>query len=157
MVGEKPDLPLGLCEKRGRQGGLAQEGTGDGKRFDRSRLASRTSPLARLRHQLWRDPYDTLAAGEQEALERARHMTAVLERSHPLLIQGAPPEKQLPMPRLARGDRALSDELARRSLGGGRGVTSLVGVDSDYDHFRSPFLGWPLTAECQRTGLSGGV
>ena len=61
------------------------------------------------------------------------------------------------MASLARRHGQLVEKLAGRGFDGDGGVSLLVWVNPDYDHSRSPFLRWPVTAECQRTGLSGGV
>jgi hypothetical protein len=87
VVVQEPDLALLPRQESRRQIRLAQEGTRDRKRVDRIRLASCACPLARVRHQLRRHPHDALPAGEQEALERAGDVPAVLERPHPLGVK----------------------------------------------------------------------
>ena len=47
-----------------------------------------------------RDAHDPLAGGQQRLLEPARHVPAVLDRPHPLLIQAARPPQRGEMPRL---------------------------------------------------------
>src|ERR671936_1298117 len=61
------------------------------------------------------------------------------------------------MPLHPRLHRPLRSQLTRPPIDTGSRVASLVRVDSDYDHSRSPFLRWPPTTGRQRTGLSGGV
>ena len=43
-----------------------------------------------------RDAHDPLAAGDQEPLERAGHVPAVLDRPHPLGVERSRPSQQLP-------------------------------------------------------------
>jgi hypothetical protein len=84
MVEQQPDLARAALEQRDWQLGLAQRSPRDRERVDRVRLAPLTSAAAGAGHQLRRHPHDPLARSEQEALGRARHVPAVLERSQPL-------------------------------------------------------------------------
>ena len=60
-------------------------------RVDAVGLAAIAAAAALAGHQPGRDPDDALAADEQEPLERARDVPAVLDRPHPLVAQAARP------------------------------------------------------------------
>jgi hypothetical protein len=119
---------------------LSQRGAGDGEGIDRIGLATGALPPARLAHQLRRHPDDPLAAGEEEALEGARDMAAVLDRPDALWVEVPPPVKQLGKARLAGARRQLTGQLAGSRKYRRAGVALLVGVRSDHDHLPRPFV-----------------
>ena len=73
--------------------------------------------LARAGHQLRRHPHDALAAREQEALQRARHVPAVLERPHALaVVEPTRPHQQI----LERAGAARAPSRRRATCAGRR-------------------------------------
>ena len=88
-----------------------------------------------MAHQLWRHPDDALATADQEALQGAGDVAAVLEGEPPLLALFAGPEQKLLVSRRAGRNGELGTQLAARLIDGHGGVGALVGVDSDYDHW----------------------
>ena len=84
MIDQPRDLALRAGQIRDRQIVLADRRPRD-RRSRRSRRTCRTArDLALGRHQLRMHPDHALAGPEQEPLERARDVAAVLDRPHPL-------------------------------------------------------------------------
>src|SRR5262249_57604125 len=77
---------------------------------------------------------------EEEALEAARHMAAILDRPHPLLTEPACPREQAFMADIARLDRQLAKRLGSLRIERHRGVAALVCVRSNHDHSSRPFV-----------------
>jgi len=93
VVCQQLDLQGPFIQMGGGQcfGALLERRPGDRQGVDRIRLAGCALALARLAHQLRWDADDPLPRGDEEALERAGDVAAVLERPDPLLIERATP------------------------------------------------------------------
>ena len=93
VIDQQPEVELGPGQLRDRQRleAFAQRGAGDGERVDAVGLAALAAARARAGHQPGRDPDDALAAGDQEPLEGARDVPAVLQRPDPLAAEAARP------------------------------------------------------------------
>ena len=104
VIDQQPQIELGPVELRGRERvqALLQRGAGDVERVDRVGLAALAGALARLGRQVRRDPQHPLAALDQKPLQRPRHVPAVLERPHALLVESARPLQQRRRTRGAR-------------------------------------------------------
>ena len=74
---------------------LLQGGPGDAERVDRIGLAALPCRAPSARHVLRRDAHHPLPAREQEPLERAGDVPAVLDRPHPLAVERSRPHEQL--------------------------------------------------------------
>ena len=152
VVGEQAQLALGAGEARLRQVRLAQGGAGDRGGVDGVALAAGPRTGTGLGHQLRWHAHAGLATRDEEALEAAGEVAAVLEREAALGRERARPAEQA---RLA-GVRGLHRELAKKLAGGGleghRGVALLVRVDPEYDH------SCPLSVRipCRTCGTAGG-
>ena len=117
----------------------------------RSRPARRASPIS-----FGGDPHHPLATREQEALQRARDVPAVLERPHPLGVQLARPDEHMLDARRARRDRPLagtarSPHRQRQRCGSACGCPLRSRSSA-----RSPSLGLPRQTDRRRTDLSWG-
>ena len=110
MIGEQADLHRALVQERRREAldAFAHHRARDRQRVDLIGLAGLALALARLAHQLRRDPHDALARGDQRQLEPARDMPAVLDRPHALLVEFARPAQRLQMPRLVRAESSAA-------------------------------------------------
>ena len=108
VIDQQPDVELDAGQLGDRQplDALAQRRAGDGDRVDAVGLAALAAAAALAGHQPGRDPDDALAADEQEPLEGARDMPAVLQRPHPLVAQAARPIQRRGEPALADRDRS---------------------------------------------------
>ena len=98
MVCQELDLeraPIELCARQ-RAHAFAQRSPSDCQRVDRADRPSAWAPRAPRAH-----------VGDQEALEAPRHMPAVLDRPHPLLIQAASPGQEGGVPG-GRGHHGLA-------------------------------------------------
>jgi hypothetical protein len=82
VIDQQPQIKLRSVQLRGWEGiqPFLQRGAGNIERVDRVGLAALTGALARLRGQMRRDAQHPLAALDQEALERAGHVPAILKR-----------------------------------------------------------------------------
>jgi len=100
------------------------------ERVDRVRLAAPAAGTPLGRGQSRRHPHEPLARGDQLALERAAHMTAVLDRPQALAVERRRPGEQ---PLLAAGQRPLGQQ-PPALIDGGRRQRLLVHVHSDHDH-----------------------
>ena len=111
MIDEQPHVELGPGQPRDRQRleALAQRGAGDRDRIDDIGLAALARRLARAGHQLRRHPHDALAAREQEPLQRAGHVPAVLDRPHPLATNAARPAQQIIKRAALRANRQVGE------------------------------------------------
>jgi hypothetical protein len=74
-------------EVRPGQLGLPQRSPSDRSSVDRIRLARLSGALAGTRHHLGRYPDHRLTRSEQLGFETARHVAAILDRPHPVLIE----------------------------------------------------------------------
>jgi hypothetical protein len=124
---------LGARQPRPRQVGLAQRGPSGRERVDRVGLAELPGRLALARHQLRRNANDVLAGSEQEALQAARDVAAVLQRPLPLSSELLDPLEQLLEALVSCSDRAVSEQLAGGAVDRCGGVRVLVGIHSDDD------------------------
>ena len=89
VVGQDPDLIRLLVQKRDwqRVDPFSERGSRDRGRVDRVRLPGFAHRPSRGLSQPRRDPHDPVAAGEQPALKAPGHVSAVLDRPHPLLVE----------------------------------------------------------------------
>ena len=117
-----------------------------GSDFPRWRALLR-APAAQMR----RDPQHPLAAADQKALQRPRHVPAVLKRPHPLAIKAARPPQQRIEPAPADRDGLLTQQLAGRDRDSGDRVRTLVSVRAKHDHDPRP----PLFHERRTPGGHG--
>src|SRR4029077_15336409 len=120
---------------------LSERRAGNGQGIDRIGLATGALALARGAHQLRGDTNHPLAGGNQEALEGARDVAAVLDRPDALLLTSSPPCEQLAKARLSCRGGQLAGKLAGSRKYRAAGVGCLVGVRSDHDHLLCP-LDW---------------
>ena len=111
-----------------------ERGAGDAERVDRVRLAALARGAPGAGHVLRRDAHDPLAAGDQEPLERAGDVPAVLDRPHPLCVERPRPPQQLAERALARRHGQLAARGGGERVDRAAGVRSLVRVRPDHDH-----------------------
>jgi len=71
---------------------------------------------------------------EQEPLQRAGDVPAVLDRPHPLAAMAARPDQQRVEGSPPRGDRLLVEQATGRRVDGRDGVRALMRVRADHDH-----------------------
>ena len=116
-----------------------ERGARDAERVDRVGLAAIARGAAGARHVLGRDPHDPLAAGDQEPLERAGHVPAVLDRPHPLGVERARPAQQLAEAGVACRHRQLPPRGGGQRVDRPAGMRALVRVRPDHDHAGRPF------------------
>lgn len=97
VVEQELQLQRRLVQMGGGQGlrALAQGGPGDRQGINRIGLAGDALCATAFAHQLRRDPDHPLSGRDQEALERAGDVAAVLDRPDPLGVELPPPGKQL--------------------------------------------------------------
>lgn len=141
VVEQQLQLQGGLVEVGARQrlGALPQRRSGDGQGIDRVGLAAGALTLAGGAHQLRGDSHHALSRCDQEALEGAGDVAAVLQRPDPLLIEAPPPVEELAEARLPGRRGQLAGELTGSRKDRAAGVGSFVGVRSDHDHLACPF------------------
>jgi hypothetical protein len=141
VVREQPDVERPSVQVRSGEvlDSLAQRRPGHAEGVDRVGLAALPGRAASARHVLGRDPHDPLAAGDEEALEGARHVPAVLERPDPLAIEPAGPPQELAEASLARRRRQLPAGAGGEGVDRRAGVGLLVRVRADHDHVHRPF------------------
>ena len=142
MIDQQPDIELGARPAARRAACRGPRGSrrARSRRVDRVGLAALASALARAGHQLGRHAHDALAAREQEPLQRAGDVPAVLDRPHPLCRRA--PRAHISSSsndRRAAADRPCGDRAARRRVDGRQRVRSLVRVRPDHDHLNRPF------------------
>jgi hypothetical protein len=107
--------------------------------------------------ELGRDAHDRFAACEQEPLECAGDVPAVLDRPHPLAVMAARPDQQRVEGPPPRRDRLLAEQPPGRRIDGRDGVRALMRVRADHDHPETlPFAG-VLGPDRRRTLLSRGA
>ena len=114
-------------------------GAGDRECVDRIGLAALARPAPAAGHQLRRHAHDALAAREQEALELAGDVPAVLDRPDALLIERPRPGQHALVPGGRRLDRLAALQLAGLRADRRAGVALLVWIRPDHDHLHRPF------------------
>jgi len=136
MVNQQTQIELRPVQAGGRQPvqAFAQSGPRDRDRVDAVGLAAPARAAPRVGHQLRRHAHDPLAACNQEPLEGARDVPAVLQRPHPLAAQPARPHDKRSEPLGADLDRLLGHQLAGCRRDRGDRVRALMGVGSEHDH-----------------------
>jgi hypothetical protein len=141
VIDQQPDLELDARQLGNRQPikALPQRGTGDGERVDAIRLAALAAAAALPGHQPRRDPHHALAVDQQESLERARDVAAVLQRPYPLGAQPARPIHHGGEPALADVNGLVAEQLAGCRRDRGDRVRALVHVRTEHDHGLRPF------------------
>ena len=125
----------------------------DRDRIDLIALAALAAGAPGPGHQPRRDANDTLATRDQEPLQRARDMPAVLQRPHPLAIEAARPDHQRREPAGTDRDRLVAEHLAGRRVDRRDRVRALVGVRPEHDHdlvhvLSDPDAGRPADRAC---------
>lgn len=97
VIDEQPNIELRARQLRDRQRvqALAQRGSGDLNGIDDIGLAALPSGARQPSASGHVHAHDTLAAGQQEALKRARDMAAVLDRPHACCVQPPRPQQQI--------------------------------------------------------------
>ena len=141
VIDQQPDVELDAGQLGDRQplDAFAQRRAGDGERVDAVGLAALAAAAALAGHQPRRDPDDALAADEQEPLEGARDVPAVLQRPDPLVAQPARPVQRRGEPALTDLDRLVAQQLAGARGDRGDRVRALVHVRTEHDHGPRPF------------------
>jgi hypothetical protein len=141
VIDEQSDVEFWAGQLRDWQGveAFAQRGAGDRDGIDEVRFARFARRLACAGGQLGRDAHDGFASGEQEPLERAGDVPAVLDRPHAFGAVAARPREQDIEGPLAGRDGALAEYAPRRRLDRGDGVRTLMRVRPDHDHDPCPF------------------
>jgi hypothetical protein len=136
VIDEQPQVKLGPVQLRNRKivQPFAQRCPGDRHRVDAVGLASLAPSAASAGHQLGRDAQNALAARDQEPLEGAGHVPAILKRPDSLPLQAARPDQQAREPAGADLDRLLAKHLTRRRSDRGDRVRALVNVRTEHDH-----------------------
>ena len=140
MIDQQPQVEFGPVEMRGgeRVQAFLQNGAGDVERVDRVGLAPLASALSLPGRQVRRDPQHPLAALDQEALQRARHVPAILQRPDQLIVEAPSPTQQRVEAATSDLDRLLAEQLARGGYDGGDRVRPLVSVRAEHDHGPRP-------------------
>jgi hypothetical protein len=136
MVDQQPQIELAALQLRRWQGvhAFTQYGPSDRDGVDAVGLSARASAAPRVGHQLRRHAHHALAAGDQEPLQAARDMPAVLQRPHPLAAECARPSDERGKALGADLDRLLAHQLTGRRGDRGDRVRALVGVRPEHDH-----------------------
>ena len=141
MVDEQANVECRAVQVRAREvvESLLERSAGDAEGVDRVGLAALAGRAASAGHVLRGDAHDPLPAGDEEPLEGAGHVPAVLERPDSLGVERSRPAQQLAEAALARRRcqfpaRARGERVDRRAR-----VRALVGVRPDHDHLHSPF------------------
>jgi hypothetical protein len=136
MIAQMPDLQGSVIELRGREHvqALSQRSPRDRQRVDRVGLPrlSRASPGTR--HQLRRDPDDSLAPRQQKPLQATGHVPTVLDRPHPLGAEITRPCENRVLPGTSRLDRARLDRRTGPRTDRRARMRALVRVHPNHDH-----------------------
>jgi hypothetical protein len=153
VVDEQANVEFGPGEFRDRQllEAFAQRCPRDRDRVDDVGLAALAGAAALADGELGRDADDRLSAGEQEPLERAGDVPAVLDRPDTFAavitrlrehgLERVPPRRQC----------SLGEHAPARRLDRGDRMRPLVRVGADHDHRLDPPFGW----DCWRR-IAGG-
>ena len=91
-------------------------------------------------------------ATEQEALQRARNVPAVLQGPDPLAIELARPPQQRREPARADLNGLVAEDLTGRDVDRSQRVRALVGVRPEHDHDPRPH---PFRSGCRTLGGQG--
>jgi len=128
VIDEQSDVKFRAGQLRDwqRVDAFSQRGAGDRDGVDEVGFARFARRLACADGQLGRDPKHGLAASEQEPLERAGDVPAVLDRPDMLGAVAARPGEQDVEGTLASRYRALAEDAPRRRLDCGDGVRTLM-------------------------------
>jgi hypothetical protein len=140
VVDQQPQVALRAGQRRRRQcvDSRGQRGPGDSDRVDLIALATLTARAPRARHQPCRDPNHALTARDQEPLQRAGDMAAILQCPDPFTGEAARPNQQRREAANSDSDRLITEQLAGRAIDGGDRVRALVGVRPEHDHGPRP-------------------
>jgi hypothetical protein len=141
MIGEQPDIERPPVEVRAWEvlEPLFQRCSGDRERVDRVGLPALTRGSASARHVLRSDPHDALAARDEEPLERAAHVPAVLDRPDPLAVELARPPQQFAEASMARRRGQLATRPGGQRVDRATRVGLLVRVRPNNNHLQRPF------------------
>jgi hypothetical protein len=114
VIDQKPDLELDAGQLRDRQpiDAFSQRGASDRQRVDAIGLAASATRPTLVGHQSRRNANDALAVDDQEPLERAGDVPAVLQRPDTFGSQAARPLKRRREAPLADVDRSVAAQLA---------------------------------------------
>ena len=123
--------------RRGGSRSFFQRGAGNAERVDRVGLAALARGATRAGHVLRGDPHDLLAASDQEPLERAGDVAAILDRPHPLAVKSSRPAQQPPEAVLPR--RRREGSRCGREPSTAPHVWVCLWVRPDHDHSHHPF------------------
>src|SRR5438105_3387336 len=146
-----------LVDARPTQVRLPQRCACDRERVDRVRLATRAARPSFRHRQLRRHPHQLLTRREQQPLQPARQLPAILNCPQPLIAVRRRPAEQL----IAADYRDLLAEPTARLVDGDSGDRLLVYVQSDHDHVVRLLNRWGRPAsgqtsiEAKATLLSG--
>ena len=159
MVDQQPQVELRAGQRRRRQCvySRGQRGPGDGDRVDLVALATLAARAPRAGHQPCRDPNHALTARDQEPLQRAGDMAAILQCPDPFTGQAARPDQQRREAANSYTDRLIAEQFAGRAIDGGDRVRALVGVRPEHDHGPRPHPFCLRMLDVQRTGLAEGA
>jgi len=142
VIDEQSQIEFGTVELHGRErvDALPQRCAGDGQRVDAVGLAAPTRAATLAGHQRGRNANDAFAAADQKALKRARDMSAVLQRPHPLPAKATCRDEHLLEPADADLDGRLAHQRAGPCVDCGDGVRALVHVCTEHHHCGRPPL-----------------
>jgi hypothetical protein len=132
------ELDAGQRRRRQRLDPGRQRGTRDRHRVDVIGLPTLTARTSTGRHQPRRNAHNALTATEQEALQRARNVPAVLQGPDPLTIEPARPAQQRREPTRADLNGLVTQDLTARDIDHSQRVRALVGVRPEHDHDPRP-------------------
>jgi hypothetical protein len=143
VVEQQLDGQRALIEEglRQRLDALPERSAGHGGGVDRIGLAALACAPARAGHELGSYAHHALAALDQEALEAARDVAAILDRPDALRVERSGPIEQCRVARAPGRDRLAASQLAARGLNSGHRVGGLVWIRADQDHLPRPFVG----------------
>src|SRR4029079_18801650 len=158
MIDQQPHIELGPVKLRAWQlaEAFAQGRAGDGERVDAIGLTALARAAAGVAHELGRDPHHAFAAADQETLERAGDVSAILQRPRPLTAETPRPTQELREAASADSDGLLALQLAGARSDCGDRVRALVGVRTEHDH-RLVLLFVLCEVDTRRTRLAGGA
>jgi hypothetical protein len=136
MIEQQLDVACRAAQLRRRErvDALLQCRPRDRERVDRIALATLAQGAPAAGHQLRRHPHDALAASQQEPLQLARHVPAILDRPDPLSVQAARPAQRALHPRDRRLHGLAATQLARSGVRRRQRVVGLVWIRPDHDH-----------------------
>jgi hypothetical protein len=102
VIEQQLDLPRRAVQDGDRQGldAFLKRGASNRQRIDRFALARLARPAPAASHQLRRHPHHPVTPSEQEPLQLARHMPAILDRPHPVAANTPRPPSRHSCPAL---------------------------------------------------------